>query len=149
MLSFHPQFHPTSPHLCICWLVIMFWEPGAHGYCLIKGNSLVVLVRLVSIVISYTNVWLFWYILGRILSDIKDLFSQIGHFSWADQQLISVDNSWSVENQCQIFGHLPDLADLAYDAYLQLILADFSYTLAYSSLWLQISNWGFSWLFSD
>jgi len=43
------------------------------------------------------------------------------------------------------FGPIADWADLPYCTYFWLILADFLHILTNSSLWLQISKWGFSW----
>jgi len=56
-----------------------------------------------------------------------------------------MNQSGSVTNKCQFFGHLPYWADFPYATYSQLISTHFSLTLTHSSLWLQISKWGFSW----
>jgi len=69
-----------------------------------------------------------------ILSEIEHLFLQIMHFSGANAQLIRMNKLQSVKNKCQYFGHLPYWTDLTYMTYLQLISAEFSHMLTYSSL---------------
>jgi hypothetical protein len=86
------------------------------------------------VILLCTNIWSSFDPFDIILSEIKDLFLKIMHFLWADTQLIRMNKSQSVKNQCQFFGHLADWADLTYVTYLQLISANFSHTLTYSSL---------------